>query len=141
MDDPKFTNIVEPSADLDILATKVIEAALEVHRALGPGLLERHYEQALAHELTLRSIPFEQQVPVSISYKGNPIGDVRLDLLVGGRLILGLKSIEALLPLHRAQMLTYLRAADMHLGLLINFNVALLKFGLRRVVLHHRYRA
>ena len=120
---------------LEELAGIVVDAALEVHRALGPGFPEGAYEQALAVELELRGIPFQCQVPIAIKYKGFDIGEGRLDLLVEDSLIVELKATESLAPVHVAQVVSYLRATHHHLGLLINFNVRLLKQGLRRVVL------
>jgi GxxExxY protein len=113
----------------------VIDAALEVHRILGPGFLESIYEEALAVELTRRAVAFERQVPVTIKYKGYSVGEGRVDLLVGGELIVELKSVEALAAVHVAQVLSYLKAFGRPLGLLITFNVKLLRTGVRRVVL------
>jgi GxxExxY protein len=126
---------VEPVAGLDELARIVIAAALEVHRALGPGFPESVYEQALAVELQLRDVPFQRQVPVSVTYKGIQVGDGRLDLLVDDRLVVELKAVENLAPVHVAQVLSYLRACRRSLGLLITFNVRQLRQGLRRIVL------
>jgi GxxExxY protein len=125
----------EPSEHLDRLAEAVIGAAIEVHRALGPGYLEDVYEQALKVELNLRGIEYESQVPISLTYKGYPVGATRLDLLVGGELVVELKAIEALGEIHKAQVISYLKASGKRLGLLINFNVPLLKHGVRRIVL------
>ena len=102
----------------------VIGCALEVHRVLGPGLLESVYEHALAHELTSAGIPFQ---PLECGF--------RIDLFVDGRLVVELKSVDALLPIHQAPLLTYLRLTRCRIGLLINFNVLLLKQGLKRMVL------
>ena len=124
----------EPDAELDRLAHCVIGAALEVHRTLGPGFLEAIYEEALCVELSLRRIPFARQVPVGVDYKGNLVGQARMDLLVDGRLVVELKVIESIAPVHAAQVLTYLKAARLRLGLLINFKVAFLRTGIRRVV-------
>jgi len=125
----------EPSGALDQLARAVIDAAIEVHRMPGPGYLESVYEEALCIELSLRGIPFLRQVLVAVDYKGHPVGESRLDLLVGGTLVVELKAVDALGPVHSAQMFSYLRATGHHLGLLINFNVPLLKEGIRRIVL------
>jgi GxxExxY protein len=124
----------EPDAELDRLAHCIIGAALEVHRTLGPGFLEAIYEEALCVELSLRRIPFARQVPVGVDYKGNLVGQARMDLLVDGRLVVELKVIEHIAPVHVAQVLTYLKAARLRLGLLINFKVAFLRTGIRRVV-------
>jgi GxxExxY protein len=124
----------EPSKRLDKLARAVIGAALEVHRHLGPGYLESVYEEALAVELGLRGVPFVRQKPFGVSYKGREIGEGRLDLLVGDELLVELKAVEALAPIHKAQVISYLKATQRHLGLLINFNVSILKNGIQRVV-------
>jgi GxxExxY protein len=117
------------------LSKQIIGAALEVHRHLGPGLLESAYEACLCHELSLLGIAFEHQLPLPISYKGIEIDAAyRLDLLVGGLVIVELKSVDRLEPIHEAQLLTYLRLAHVWLGLLINFNVVLLKNGIKRLV-------
>ena len=125
----------EPDEEEDALAHAVIGAAIEVHRHLGPGYLESVYEDALAIELTLRRIPFERQMPIAVNFKGHPVGEGRLDFLVCGRLIVELKAIDELAPIHRAQVLSYLRTTKLTLGLLINFNVKTLKDGIKRVIL------
>ena len=118
------------------LSNKVIGCAIEVHRQLGPGLLESAYEQCLARELSLNGIPFELQKPIPISYKGIHIEcGYRLDLLVGGEVAVELKSVAGLKPVHEAQLLTYLRLARLRAGPLINFNVPLLKQGIKRLVI------
>lgn len=125
----------EPSRELDQLATEVIGAALEVHRALGPGYVESVYEEALCIEIEIRKIPFERQVRIGVEYKGHTVGEGRLDLLVARMLPVELKAVEVLAPIHQAQLLSYLRMSHMQLGLLINFNVPLLKHGIKRVIL------
>jgi len=125
----------EPDQELDRLAHEVIGAAIEVHRQLGPGLPESVYEEALCIELTLRGMPFVRQPIVAVSYKGRPVGESRLDLLVGGCLIVELKAVEALAPIHSAQVISYLRMTSHRLGLLINFNISMLKDGIKRIVL------
>jgi GxxExxY protein len=125
----------EPSEEVDALAQKVIGAAIEVHRQLGPGYLESVYEEALTVELRLREIPFERQKTFAVDYKGYPIGEGRMDLLVDNRLIVELKAVQTLAPIHQAQVISYLKANGLHLGLLINFNVTLLKHGIQRVIL------
>ena len=120
----------------DPLTAAVIGAAIEVHKLLGPGLLEVLYERALRHELLLRGIPFEAQQPVPVNYKGQHLGDdLRLDLVVEKRLIVELKAIDQFHPIHEAQLITYLKLTGVRTGLLINFNVRLLKDGLKRIVL------
>ncbi|MFN0146771.1 MAG: GxxExxY protein [Dehalococcoidia bacterium] len=125
----------EPQADADDFARRVIGAAIEVHSTLGPGFLESAYEEALSVELRLRAIPFARQVAVELGYKGEAIGPARLDFLVGGRLVVELKSVETLLPVHIVQVRSYRRATGCSLGLLINFNVTQLRSGgIKRVV-------
>ena len=117
------------------LSRTVIGAAIEVHRALGPGLLESSYQTCLARELTLRGLRWEQQMEVALWYKGTHSRSAyRIDFLVEGRLVVEVKAIEALKPIHRAQLLTYLKLLHLRLGLLINFNVETLVDGVRRVV-------
>jgi GxxExxY protein len=128
-------DIREPGEDLDALARNVIAAAIEVHRELGPRYLESVYEQALAVELSLRGVSFERQKVFGLKYKGHDIGEGRLDFLVEGRLVLELKAVETLLSIHKAQVISYLKATGHHLGLLVNFNVAVLKQGIQRIVL------
>jgi GxxExxY protein len=122
-------------AKSDPLSEAVIGAAIEVHRELGPGLTEDMYEDALCHELDLRGIPYARQVQVPVIYKGKAIGKTRIDLIVDGQLVVELKSCESLNAVHRAQVITYLRVTGLHVGLLINFNVAILKDGIKRVLL------
>lgn len=117
------------------LTGSVIAAAMEVHSALGAGLLERLYEQALCHELDLRRIRYSRQVPVRVSYKGLELGEQVVDMVVGGIVVLELKSVERVHDAHRAQMLSYMRSMRLPLGLLINFNVARLKERIYRRVL------
>jgi GxxExxY protein len=126
---------VEPDAELDGLASAVIGAAIEVHRLLGPGFLESIYEEALLVELGLRGLTVQRQIPISIHYKGVEIGQSRLDLLVEGRLIVEIKAIDSLAAIHQAQVISYLKATGQKLALLINFNVPILKNGIKRVVL------
>ena len=120
--------------DENFLATRVIGAAIEVHRTLGPGLLESAYHDCLVHELGLRGLPYESEVPIALDYKGYVVGAAyRIDLLVAGKLLVELKSVDRLLPVHKAQVATYLRLMNRKLGLLINFNVSRLKDGVQRV--------
>ncbi len=125
----------EPSKRVDGLAREVIGAAIEVHRHLRPGFLESVYEEALVVELGLRGIPFERQRPIPVSYKERNVGEGRIDLLVGNELIVELKAVDGLAPIHKAQVISYLKAMGLHLGLLINFNVPVLRAGVQRVVL------
>lgn len=117
------------------VASTLLGAAIEVHRLLGPGFLERIYEEALCHELTLRDISFERQKPIQVLYKDVPVGEQRLDLLVGGFVIAEIKAVETILPIHEAQLLSYLKATDLRLGFIINFKARLLKHGIKRMVL------
>lgn len=120
------------------LTREIIGAAIEVHRLLGPGLLESAYEDCLCHELALRRIHFEKQKPIPLIYKGTKLEcGFRLDLLVEGRVVVELKSVDGLGPIHEAIILTYLRLSGHSLGLLINFNVPVLKDGVRRFIMPH----
>jgi GxxExxY protein len=117
------------------ISGKIIGAAIEVHKHLGPGLLESAYEECLCRELDLRGIDFKRQVPLPLSYKGLKLDcGYRLDLLVEDKVIVELKTVEAIAPIHEAQILTYLKLRDIRLGLIINFNVPLLVEGIRRLV-------
>ena len=114
---------------------QIIGAAIEVHKHLGPGLLESAYEECFAHELQLRNLRVERQKPVPVIYKETKLEcGYRLDLLVEGRVVVELKSVEGLGPIHEAIILTYLRMSGHRLGLLINFNVSALKDGVRRFI-------
>jgi len=117
------------------LTERIIGAAIEVHQALGPGLMESVYEECLCHELSERGLRFARQVEVPITYKGVRLASAcRIDILVEDEVVLELKSVESILPVHEAQLLTYLRLSGRPVGLLINFNVAVLKDGLCRRV-------
>ena len=119
----------------DSLTYKIIGCAMEVYKQLGPGLLESVYEQALIQELKLNDIPVDSQVEIKVNYKGINITDnLRLDLLVDDRVIVELKSVEELKPIHHKQLLTYLRLMDKKVGLLINFNTDNLMDGIKRIV-------
>ena len=120
----------------DELSQSVIGCAIEVHRNLGPGLLESTYRQCLAYELSRAAIPFQMEVALPVRYKDVLLDcGYRMDLPVHGELIVEIKSVEALLPIHQAQILTYMRLANVPLGLLINFNVTRLQTGIKRFVL------
>ena len=126
-----FTSYPEQS-----LTREIISAAMDVHRALGPGLLESVYQACLCHELTMRGISFVQQVELPVTYKGMTLDcGYRIDLVVCDRILVELKAVQEILPVHEAQLLTYLRLTNIHVGLLINFNVAVLKNGIRRRIL------
>jgi GxxExxY protein len=124
----------EADPELDQLTEKIIGACIEVHKELGPGLTENFYQEALCRELDLRGISYQKQVPISVMYKGAQIGKTRLDLIVAGQVILELKSCEALNAVHRAQLICYLQVTRLKVGLLVNFNVAMLRDGIKRVV-------
>lgn len=120
--------------DINNLTGQIIGAAIEVHKVLGPGLLESTYEECLCRELVLRDISFERQKEVPIEYKGCRLDcGYRLDLLVKNKLILELKVVERIEPIHEAQLITYLKLTGLNLGLLVNFNVPVLKDGIRRL--------
>lgn len=127
---------MKTKAELNHLSGVIIDAAMEVHREMGPGLLERVYEAALAKELRLRGIAALRQLPQPIVYKGESLDDegYRIDLLVEESAIVELKTVPQLLPIHDSQLLTYLRLSQKSLGLLINFHVPLLKDGIKRLV-------
>ena len=116
------------------LTKRVIGAAMEVHSLLGPGYLESAYEQALAIELESRHISFERQKSFALCYKGQAIGEGRMDFYVNQMLVVELKSVDSLLPVHVAQVIAYLKATDQKIGLLINFHAESLRKGIRRIV-------
>ena len=118
----------------DELSETIIAGFIEVHRHLGPGLLESAHEQCVCHELSLRGISFERQQPVPVTYKGVRLDcGYRVDLVVARRLIVEIKAVERLLPIHQAQVLTYLKLTGLDTALLVNFNVPVVKDGLRRL--------
>jgi len=119
--------------DINDLTGNIIGAAIEVHKVLGPGLLESTYEECLCHELTLRKISYQRQVTIPLDYKGMRLEcGYRLDLLVESCVLVVMKACESIQPIHEAQLLTYLKLANLKLGLLINFNVPVLKEGIKR---------
>lgn len=115
------------------LSFEVIGAAIEVHKVLGPGLLEAIYQNALCVELAEHGILFEKEKPINITYKGQSVGDYRIDVLVDKRVIIELKSVERILPVHQSQIMTYLKITGCRLGLLMNFNVKMMKQGITRI--------
>lgn len=122
--------------EFDQLSNRVIGCALEVHQTLGPGLLESAYEQCLAHELFRSGIPFKLQYPLPVKYKDVKLDcGYRIDLFVDDELMVELKSVDKIMGIHRAQLLTYMKLAKVKVGLLINFNVEILKNGINRFVL------
>lgn len=126
----------EPDKETDRVASIIVDAALKVHRALGPGLLESVYEACFTHELRLRELKVENQIPVPIVYEGLKLDSaLRIDLLVNNLVVVELKSVEKIIPLYEAQLLSYLKLTSKQLGLLINFNVPLIKDGIKRIIL------
>ena len=126
----------DTEAQRDPLTESVLGAAIEVHRILGPGLLESAYEECLCHELSVKGLTFKRQVALPISYKGIKLDcSYRMDLVVDERLIVEVKTVEKILPIHEAQLLTYLKLTGIRTGLITNFNVPVLKDGIRRMKL------
>ncbi len=122
--------------EMDPFTHRIIGAAMEVHRELGPGLLESTYQKCMARELTLQGIPFVAKAKLPVRYKGEVIdADLEMDFYFPDQLVLELKAVERLIPIHDAQLLTYLRLSKTKIGLLINFNVELLKHGVKRLIL------
>lgn len=120
---------------IDVVSRTIIGAALDVHKNLGPGLLESIYQRCLSHELASRGVPFEREVAVPIRYKGLVLQPgYRIDLIVENAVVVEIKAVAAIEPIHKAQVLTYLKLMDLRVGLLINFNVPRLVDGLRRLV-------
>ena len=121
--------------DINKLSSDIIGAAIEVHKALGPGLLESAYEQCLCHELNLRGFFYKSQEPLAVRYKGIKLDcGYRLDVVVEDAIILELKSCVKIEPIHKAQLLTYLKLSGLHLGLILNFNVPVMRDGIVRIV-------
>jgi len=118
------------------LTEQIIGSAIEVHRCLGPGLLESAYEECLCHELHTRGIRFERQKPLPLDYKGIRLDcGYRLDIIIEAKVVVEIKAVDRIMPIHEAQMLTYLRLSGVKIGLIINFNVPVLKEGIKRIVL------
>jgi GxxExxY protein len=122
-------------SDLNVVSEAIIGCAIEVHRVLGPGLLESVYETALCIELKNAALDFKRQVGIPLLYKGELISEHRPDLIVADRIVVEIKSITRFDPIHTAVMLTYLRVAQVHLGLLLNFNTPHMRQGIKRVML------
>jgi GxxExxY protein len=128
--------MAERGDTIELLGHAVVDSAFKVHKHLGPGLLESVYEHCLAHELSKRHIHVERQVPVPIVYDGDRLeSGLRLDLLVNDSIVIEIKAVEKMIPVYQAQMLTYLKLSGKRLGFLINFNVPLIRDGIRRFVL------
>lgn len=125
-----------PALKINEITEAIIGGAIEVHRALGPGLLESAYEECLARELELRHMSFERQKPLQLKYKGATLDcGYRVDFLVAGEIVIEVKAVDALIPIHEAQLLTYLKLGGWKVGLLVNFHAPLLKKGIKRLVL------
>ena len=125
--------------DVNKLSNEVIGAAIDVHRILGPGLLESAYETCLSHELGLRGIKYQKQIKLPVEYKDVLLDcGYRLDILVEDEIVLELKSVEKILPIHDAQLLTYMKLGGWRLGMIFNFNVPLLRNGIKRKVLNFK---
>lgn len=125
----------EPSAEVDRIASAIVDSALCVHKELGPGLIESVYETCLVHELRARDFRVETQVVLPVKYREIRLdAGLRLDMVVGDAVVVEIKAIEALLPVHTAQVMTYLKLSGYRLGLLINFNVPLIRDGIRRII-------
>ena len=123
--------------EINDITKKIIGAAIEVHKTLGPGLLEKTYELCLIHELKIRGLKCESQKPVPIEYKGIVLDDsLRLDLVVEDKVIVELKATNEILPIHKAQIMSYMRLSNIKVGLIINFHVRLLKDGIERIILN-----
>ena len=121
--------------DINKLSSRIIGAAIEVHKALGPGLLESAYEECICYELSIGGLSLERQKPLAVQYKGISLDcGYRLDVVVEDAIILELKSCEKIEPIHKAQLLTYLKLSEIKLGLLLNFNVTLMREGIVRIV-------
>ncbi len=131
MRDERFTPISE---ETERVAREVIGAAIAVHRQLGPGFVERIYRRSLCVELRFREVQFEQHKRVAVTYRGEPVSIDQLDLVVGGVVVVELKAVKELRPIHQAQVLSYLKASGCRIGLLLNFNVMQLVHGLHRFV-------
>ena len=129
-----MTALGTPPQHLNLVTHDIIGSAIEVHRCLGPGLLESIYLECLCHELKMRAVVFDRETPIPLQYKGLKLNErYRLDLVVAGSIIVELKAVEKLLPVHEAQVLTYLKLKRLPLGLLINFNVPVLRSGIVRI--------
>jgi GxxExxY protein len=121
--------------DINKTTEAIIGAAIEVHRHLGPGLLESAYEECLCEELSIRKVPFKRQIVLPVTYKSKKLDiGYRIDLLVNNEVVVELKTVESILPIHEAQTLTYMRLGGWQVGLILNFNVTILKNGIKRLV-------
>ncbi len=131
--------MAEVIKDLEKFAKEIVDSSIQVHKEMGPGLLESVYQQCLLKELQLRSIIVSEQVPIPLVYKGYKLSkEYVIDILVEGEIILELKAVEIILPVHEAQLISYLKLADKRMGFLLNFNVPLMKNGLKRFVNNYK---
>lgn len=131
--------MAEVIKDLEKFAKEIVDSSIQVHKEMGPGLLESVYQQCLLKELQLRSIIVSEQVPIPLVYKGYKLSkEYVIDILVEGEIILELKAVEIILPVHEAQLISYLKLADKRIGFLLNFNVPLMKNGLKRFVNNYK---
>lgn len=135
IEQPFFDGEDEPDQELNRITNAVIGAAIEVHRHLGPGHLEAAYQRSMEIELTRRGVSHQRQAPVTLCYKGEVVGEGLLDLLVCGKVIVELKAVEAIPPQFVAKMISYLRMTGLRLGLILNFNAAQLRHGIKRIAL------
>jgi GxxExxY protein len=135
IEDEHFDAVDEPDPELNRITNAVIGAAIEVHRALGPGFIESVYERALILEMSRRGIRFRSQARCNVLYKGESVGDLRLDFIVNEIVIVEIKAVDALAPIHTAQAISYLKATGLRLAILLNFNVPLMKDGIKRIAL------
>ena len=130
----QHSNVFDPQNRIDVTARAVVSAAVEVHRELGPGLLESVYESCLCRELEVKGLAVERQRAVPLRCRGEDVGlAFRLDLVIDSLVAVEVKAVAQVVPLHHAQLMTYLRVADLPLGLLLNFNVSLMKYGITRI--------
>ena len=134
---PSVRSVFKPLPDeLNRISGEIVDAAFRVHKTLGPGLLESAYEACMAHEMSLRNLNFRTQVVLPVVYEGVKLdAGFRIDMLVEDQVIVEMKAVEKIIPLHEAQLMTYLRLSNLRLGLLINFNVRLIKDGIKRMVI------
>jgi GxxExxY protein len=132
-EEPFVDEVDEPDPELNRVTNSIIGAAIEVHRELGPGYLESNYENAMEIEFRRRGISFARQVDVFVMYKGQQVGKGTIDFIVEGKVLVELKAVDALAPVHTAQVIAYLKATGLRLGLLLNFNVRVLREGIKRI--------
>ena len=130
--------VIDMSLEDNKLTQAIMDSLFQVHSAMGPGLIESVYEECLCHELATRGIPYEKQKTVALNYKGHQLGNgLKLDVLVDKKVVIELKSCDAILPVHKAQLMTYLKLTGLPIGFLVNFNVPLIKNGVQRFVNQH----